>query len=107
MTWTKSQIRQARKIKLAPLLKKRGLQLKPLPSDNFLVADHYDLLVKKSYWRWPSRDIEGNAIDYFMLVEGKSFNQTMQILSSGLSNEASAKSEATCANEDLSSGQNP
>ena len=83
MTWTKHEIRAARKKKLAPVLRARGLQLKPLSGGNFLVVEHHDLIVKHGYWRWPSRDIDGNAIDFFMLVEGKSFHQAMKILAKG------------------------
>lgn len=84
MTWNKSEIREARKKELAPLLQSRGLQLKPLTNNNYLVAEYDDLVVKKSYWRWPSRAIGGNAIDFFMLVEGKTFNQTMRVLTDTL-----------------------
>ena len=80
MTWTRSEIRQARQKPLAPLLVHRGLQLTALPEENFRVAHYDDLVVKRSYWRWPSKGIEGNAIDFFMLVEGKSFSQAMHIL---------------------------
>jgi len=78
--WTKAQIRQARATPLAPLLCAQGRQLKALPAENFQVADCGDLIVKHSYWRWPSRGLEGNAIDFFMAVEGKTFNQAMAIL---------------------------
>ena len=80
MTWTKSDIRNARKKQLAPILRARGIQLKPMPAGNFLLVEYDDLLVKESYWRWPSRNIDGNAIDFFMTVEGKTFNQAMQVL---------------------------
>jgi len=80
MTWTKSDIRAARRKPLAPILQARGLQLKPLSAGNFLVIEHDDLVVKECYWRWPSRNIDGNAIDYFMRVEGKTFNQAMRLL---------------------------
>jgi len=38
-------------VELAPLLARRGLQLKRLPNDNFLVVRYDDLIIKKSYWR--------------------------------------------------------
>ena len=81
MTWSKSDIRRARKVELAPLLARRGLQLKRLANDNFLVVRYDDLIIKKSYWRWPSRDIYGNAIDFFILVQEMSFFQAMKLLS--------------------------
>ena len=44
------------------------------------VVAYDDLLIKHSYWRWPSKDIGGNAIDYFVLVEGMSFADAMLLL---------------------------
>jgi len=80
MTWTKSQIREARKVPLAPILAKRGFRLHELAGDNFIVADFSDLVVKHHYWRWPSKDIQGNAIDFFTNVDHKTFADAMRIL---------------------------
>lgn len=81
MIWNKSDIRRARKVDLAPVLRGKGLHLKPLLDDNFLVVPYYDLFVKKSFWRWPSRNLSGNSIDFFIRVQGLSFNETMKLLS--------------------------
>ena len=35
------------------------------------------LIVKDSYWRWPQRDLAGNAIDFFMRVRGMTFHDAM------------------------------
>ena len=35
------------------------------------------LIVKDSYWRWPQRNLSGNAIDFFMRVLGLSFHDAM------------------------------
>ena len=78
--WTREQIRQARRTPLAPLLKKRGYHLRKKPHGNCLVEDEGDLVVKESYWIWESREMKGNAIDFFMLVECRSFNEAMEIL---------------------------
>ena len=78
--WDHEQIRRARKIPLAPLLRQRGYPLRQRPGDNFLVQDHQDLVVKDSYWVWPSRRLQGNAIDFLMLVECRSFHEAMEIL---------------------------
>ena len=78
--WSKVQIRMARKAPLSPLLLRRGLQLQPLANGNLCVTAHDDLIVKDSFWRWPSKGIGGNAIDYFILVEGCSFHQAMHIV---------------------------
>jgi hypothetical protein len=81
--WNREQIQRARKIPLAPLLRRRGYPLRQRPGDNFLIEDHQDLVVKDSYWVWPSHQMKGNAIDFFMLVECCSFQEAMEILSPG------------------------
>jgi hypothetical protein len=76
--WTREQIRAARLAPLVPLLQKRGLELVELPAGNFGLTAYPGLLVKESYWRWPQRDLAGNAIDFFMRVLGLSFHDTMR-----------------------------
>lgn len=78
--WDREQIQRARKTPLPPLLRRRGYPLRTRPGENFLVEDHQDLVVKDCYWVWPSHQMKGNAIDFFMLVECRSFNETMEIL---------------------------
>ncbi len=76
--WTREQIRAARLAPLLPLLQKRHLQLIELPAGNFELATYKGLLVKESYWRWPERNLAGNAIDFFMRVLGMSFHDAMR-----------------------------
>jgi len=76
-TWSRQQIRAARRAPLSPLLQKRGLQLLGLPAGNFEVVAYPGLLLKDSYWRWPQRNLAGNAIDFFVQVLGLSFNDAM------------------------------
>jgi hypothetical protein len=60
------------------LLQKRGLQLFARPAGNFELADYRGLLVKDSYWRWPQRNLAGNAIDLFTRILGLSFHDAMR-----------------------------
>jgi len=76
--WSREQIRAARMVPLAPLLQKRGLQLTELPANNFELVSYPGLLLKDSYWRWPARNLAGNAIDFFVQVLGLSFNDAMR-----------------------------
>ena len=76
--WTREQIRAARMAPLAPLLQKHGLQLIELPAGNCELAAYPGLLIKDSYWRWPERNLAGNAIDFFMQVLGLTFNDAMR-----------------------------
>jgi len=77
--WSKSQIRQARKTQLAPMLIERSYRLYPLKNDNYRVLPDPDdpagLIVKQSFWLWPERNMAGNSIDFFVKVEGLSFDQ--------------------------------
>jgi len=76
--WSREQIRAARVAPLLPLLRKRGLQLIEREADNFELSAYPGLLVKNSYWRWPQRDLAGNAIDFFVRVLGLSFHDAMR-----------------------------
>lgn len=87
MIWTKSDIQQARKTDLAPLLIRRGYRLQPTLNGNFKILHSDDppapvgLVLKQSFWIWNEKNISGNAIDFFTKVENKSFHQAMQIIS--------------------------
>ena len=78
--WTRQQIRAARQIELAPLLKKRGLALRDHGGGNLEVEHYNGLVIKASYWRWPEHDMAGNAIDFYVKVLGASFNDAMKEL---------------------------
>ena len=76
--WTREQIRAARITPLVPLLQKRGFQLVAREAGNFVLPTYPGLIVKKSYWRWPKRNLDGNAIDFFVHVLGLSFHDAMR-----------------------------
>ena len=78
--WSREQIRAARLVPLGPLLEKRGLALVETGGGNLLVAAHPGLIVKDCYWRWPERDLAGNAIDFCTHVLGLSFHDAMREL---------------------------
>jgi hypothetical protein len=76
--WSREQIRAARLAPLVPLLQPRGLQLVEREAGNFSLPTFPGLIVKDSYWRWPERDLAGNAIDFFVQVLGLSFHDAMR-----------------------------
>jgi hypothetical protein len=76
--WSREQIRAARLAPLVPLLQKRGLQLVAREADNYGLPDYPGLIVKDGYWRWPERNLAGNAIDFFTQVLGLSFHDAMR-----------------------------
>jgi len=64
--WSREQIRAARLASLPPLLHKCGLALVEREAGNFILPAYPGLILKDSYWRWPDRDLAGNAIDFFV-----------------------------------------
>jgi hypothetical protein len=78
--WSREQIRAARLAALSPLLQQRGLQIVEQEAGNFILPAYPGLIVKASYWRWPERNLAGNAIDFHVQVLGLSFHDaTRQI----------------------------
>ena len=78
--WQREDIRVARMVELAPLLRRRGLALRDRGGGNFEVEQYKGLVLKASYWRWPQRDLAGNAIDFYVKVLGASFSDAMKEL---------------------------
>ena len=76
--WSRDQIRAARLAPLVPLLQKQALQLVAQEAGNYTLPAYPGLIVKDSYWRWPQRDMAGNAIDFFVQVLGLSFHDAMR-----------------------------
>ena len=78
--WTREQIRAARLVPLPPRLQQRGLQLVTREAGNYTLHAYPGLFVKDSYWRWPERNLAGNAIDFHVQVLGLSFHDAMRAL---------------------------
>jgi len=70
-------------VELAPLLRRRGLTFRERGADNLELLEYKGLLIKASYWRWPDRDMAGNAIDFCTQVLGLSFSDAMRELTNG------------------------
>ena len=77
-SWTREQIRDARKVALVLLLAQRGHPVVETGGGNFLVPAFPGLIVKDSYWRWPERNLSGNAIDFLVQVVGLSFHDALR-----------------------------
>lgn len=79
--WTRDQIRAARMAPILPLLQRRGLRFQEREAGNYAVEKYPGLIVKDSYWRWPERDLAGNAIDFCVKILDQSFNDAMREIS--------------------------
>ena len=78
--WSRQDIRNARRADLPSLLLRDSLRLRETGGGNFEVLGHPGLIVKNSFWRWPDRNRQGNTIDFYIDVLGKSFAQAMDII---------------------------
>lgn len=87
MIWSKHDIRNARKLPLLPILTKLGYSLRKLEYGNYLVEKHGSVVIKDNYWFWKENHSAGNAIDFFVIVEKKSFAESMAILTGRPSNK--------------------
>ena len=80
-SWTKAQIRRARRIPLQPVLESFGYRLQPRPNGNYLllgVAE--EVVVKDHYWVCPTNGKAGNAIDFLIAQRGMSFSEAVEHL---------------------------
>jgi hypothetical protein len=80
MTWTKNEIRMARKKTLAPILVKKGYRLTKMPGENYRLDQYGDLVVKEHYWIWKKTGQTGNTIDFFISVEKLTFKEAMKTI---------------------------
>ncbi|NQU40450.1 MAG: hypothetical protein HQ523_10895 [Lentisphaerae bacterium] len=81
--WTKAEIRAARQAPLKPLLERLGYRLSPADRDNYLVLGlASEVVIKEHYWVCLEDGSAGNAIDFLVKVQGKSFNEAMALLAS-------------------------
>jgi hypothetical protein len=80
MTWSPAEIETARAAHLAPILARKGYALARLPNGAVLVRSFRGLIVHGSRWSWKCENLYGNTIDFFITVEGNTFNEAMEIV---------------------------
>ena len=88
--WTHDDIRHARKAELIPLLTHIGYRLQPVNNGNYEVIASppacpepcrgVGLVVKQHFWLWPDHHLAGNTIDFFIKIEGKTFQEAMTLI---------------------------
>jgi hypothetical protein len=83
MIWNRSDIRRARQTPLKPVLERLGYRLNATANDNYVVIGlSPDIVVKNHYWVCADTGAAGNAIDFFVRIQGVSFNEAMRLLTS-------------------------
>lgn len=75
--WSREDIRAARRANLPELLRRHRIPLRETGGGNFHLPRHPGLVVKDCYWRWPQRELQGNTIDLFVHVLGRTFHEAM------------------------------
>lgn len=81
MKYTKEQIEKAKNANLLDLLLKLNYPLKRVTAREYTLLEHDSLKISPDRgWYWHSRQTGGNAIDFFMQVEGKTFLQAMEMI---------------------------
>jgi ABC-type arginine transport system ATPase subunit len=76
--WSREQIRAARLAPLLHILQKHGIKTVAKEAGNYILPADPGLIFKDSYWRWPQRNLAGNAIDFHMRVLGLTFHEAMR-----------------------------
>jgi hypothetical protein len=81
MIWTHSEIRNARRKPLRPVLEALGYELEAREGNNYRVINMPGkVIIKENYWVNHEENTAGNTIDFFVQLRGKSFSQTMVLL---------------------------
>ena len=79
--WTPSEIRNARRKPLRPILVTLGYELEEREGQNYRVTNMPGkIIIKENYWVNHEQNTAGNTIDFFVKLTGKSFSQTMTLL---------------------------
>ena len=88
MTWTHSEIRNARRTPLRPILEALGYELEAREGNNHRVINMPGkVIIKENYWVNHEENTAGNTIDFFVKLRGKSFSQTMALLAGAKESE--------------------
>ena len=79
--WNRSEIRAARQTPLKPMCEALGYQLEHVRDGNYrVIALTEDIIVKDHYWVCTDDGSAGNAIDFLVHMQGKTFSQAMELL---------------------------
>ena len=77
-SWSREQIRQARRRPLLDLLTRRGLHLAHVGGDNYTISEHPGIVIRQWYWNAPQDERSGNTIDFMVDILGLSFANAME-----------------------------
>ncbi|WMJ77878.1 toprim domain-containing protein [Sedimentibacter sp. MB35-C1] len=74
------QINKAKNMDLLDYVRQRGYSLIQSAANEYRLKEHDSLVISNNKWKWFSRDIGGDTLDFVTKYEGKSFKDAMEIL---------------------------
>ncbi len=78
--YTQNQINKAKNMDLLDYARQRGYSLFQSAANEYRFQEHDSLVISNNKWKWFSRDIGGDTLDFVTKYEGKSFKDAMEIL---------------------------
>lgn len=78
--YTQYQINKAKNMDLLDYMRQRGYSLIQSASNEYRLQEHDSLVISNNKWKWFSRDIGGDTLDFVTKYEGKGFKEAMEIL---------------------------
>lgn len=80
--WTREMIEEARQASLPLILAEKGYTVRRLPNGAVQLPGFVGLLIHSNRWIWKNQHLHGNTIDFFVVIEGKSFDEAMRLVRS-------------------------
>jgi len=78
--YTQNQINKAKDIDLLDYVRQRGYSLIQSAANEYRLKEHDSLVISNNKWKWFSRDIGGDTLDFVTKYEGKGFKEAMEML---------------------------
>lgn len=78
--YTQNQINRAKNVDLLDYVRQRGYSLIQSAANEYRLKEHDSLVISNNKWKWFSRDIGGDTLDFVTKYEGKDFKEAMEIL---------------------------
>lgn len=78
--YTQNQINKAKNMDLLGYMRQRGYSLFQSATNEYRLKEHDSLVISNNKWKWFSRDIGGDTLDFVTKYEGKGFKEAMEIL---------------------------
>lgn len=78
--YTQNQINKAKNMDLLEYIRQRGYSFFQSAANEYRLKEHDSLVISNNKWKWFSRDIGGDTLDFVTKYEEKGFKEAMEIL---------------------------